>query len=245
MITLQNVEKRYHFTPVLSNITLNIGPGELIGLFGENGAGKTTLMKSILHFTPIHNGTITLDGEPIGPKNYDRLSFATCEHSFFSHMNALEHKEFYQVQFPKFNETRFHLLLNFFDLPEKKPLRTFSTGQKNQFETILCLSQGADYMLLDEPFSGSDIFNREDFYKVLLGILEPHETIVLSTHLIEEVKHFVSRAILLKKGTVIGDELLENIEEMNHDLTSWIKEKYNHSSKRILDLLQQTEEERR
>ena len=53
---------------------------------------------------------------------------------------------------------------------------------------ILALSQGADYILMDEPFAGNDIFNREDFYKVLLGILEPHETVILSTHLLEECR---------------------------------------------------------
>lgn len=62
--------------------SLTIGPGELVGLFGENGAGKTTLLKSILNL--IHyQGDITPDGAPITRKNIARLSFATCEHSFF------------------------------------------------------------------------------------------------------------------------------------------------------------------
>ena len=51
--------------------------------------------------------------------------------------------------------------MEFFDLPMNKPIRTFSTGQKNQFEVIMALSQGADYIIMDEPFAGNDIFNRE------------------------------------------------------------------------------------
>ena len=70
---------------------------------------------------------------------------------------------------------------------------------------ILALCQGADYILMDEPFAGNDVFNREDFYKVLLGILEPTETILLSTHLLEEVQHFISRAVLLRSGRIAGD----------------------------------------
>ena len=92
--------------------------------------------------------------------------------------------------------------MDFFRLPEKRALRGFSTGQKNQFEVILALCQGADYVLMDEPFAGNDVFNREDFYKVLLGILEPTETILLSTHLLEEVQHFISRAVLLRSGRI-------------------------------------------
>ena len=56
---------------------------------------------------------------------------------------------------------------------------------------------------MDEPFAGNDVFNREDFYKVLLGILEPNETVLLSTHLLEEVEHFIGRAVLLRQGQIV------------------------------------------
>lgn len=240
MLKINNVIKSYGPKLALNNVSIDISQGEIIGLFGENGAGKTTLMKSILGFIPIDRGDITLDGATIGPANYDRISFATCEHSFFASLNAKEHKEFYQLQFPKFNERRFDTLMEFFELPYKKPIRTFSTGQKNQFETILSLSQGADYIFMDEPFSGSDIFNRDDFYKVLLGILEPHETIILSTHLIEEIKHFIGRAILLRKGELIGDVSTEELDDNNLDVTSWIKTQYNYRANRVLEALQKS-----
>ena len=70
---------------------------------------------------------------------------------------------------------------------------------------ILALCQGADYILMDEPFAGNDVFNREDFYKVLLGILEPTEAVILSTHLLEEVQNFISRAVLLRQGKIGTD----------------------------------------
>lgn len=240
MLELNNVCKHYGSKQALKEINLTFQQGEIIGLFGENGAGKTTLMKSILGFLPINRGNITLDGQEIGPQNYARISFATCEHSFFSSLNAEEHKAFYELQFPNFNETRFYTLLDFFNLPKKKPIRTFSTGQKNQFETILSLSQGADYIFMDEPFSGSDIFNRDDFYKVLLGILEPHETIILSTHLIEEIKHFIGRAILLRQGEVIGDVSVSDLEDQDLDVTAWIKESYNYRANRVIEALQKS-----
>ena len=201
MIELNHISKSYGKTRALDDVSLAIGPGELVGLFGENGAGKTTLLKSILNL--IHyQGDITLDGAPITRKNIARLSFATCEHSFFPGLTAEDHRDFYAAHFEKFNETRFRGLMDFFALPKSKPIRSFSTGQQNQFEVILALCQGADYILMDEPFAGNDVFNREDFYKVLLGILEPNETIILSTHLIEEVSGFLGRDIHERKDTV-------------------------------------------
>ena len=233
MLELTNIKKTYQGGKVaLDGVSLKLEPGQIIGLFGENGAGKTTLMKCILNFLR-YQGEITLDGEPISPKNIVRLSFATSEHSFFPSLTPKSHREFYAEHFPKFNPRRFDALMDFFELPKTKVLRSFSTGQKNQFEVILAVSQGADYILMDEPFAGNDVFNREDFYKVLLGILEPHETILLSTHLLEEVEPIISRAILLHKGQVIGDTSTEALEEKGVGLMQYVKQCYNYRSDRV------------
>lgn len=233
MLELTNIKKTYQGGKVaLDGVSLMLEPGQIIGLFGENGAGKTTLMKCILNFLK-YQGEVTLDGEPISPKNITRISFATCEHSFFPTLTPKSHREFYAEHFPKFNPRRFDALMDFFELPKTKTLRSFSTGQKNQFEVILAVSQGADYILMDEPFAGNDVFNREDFYKVLLGILEPHETIVLSTHLLEEVEPIISRAILLHKGQVIGDTTTEELEEQGLGLMQYVKQCYNYRSDRV------------
>ena len=180
-----------------------------------------------------YEGEITLDGEKITRKNIARLSFATSEHSFFSDLTAKAHAEFYKEHFERFSEKRFQGLMEFFELPKNKPLRSFSTGQKNQFEVILALCQGADYILMDEPFAGNDVFNREDFYKVLLGILEPTETVLLSTHLIEEVSGFIGRAVLIRKGEIVGDVSMEQLEEEGKTLMDYGKETYHYQADRV------------
>ena len=233
MLQLKEVKKVYgRSKQALTGVDLTIGPGEIVGLFGENGAGKTTLMKCILGFLS-YQGDITLDGEPITTRNIERLSFATCEHSFFPNLTAQGHGEFYRERFAKFREKRFGALLEFFELPQNKPIRSFSTGQKNQFEVILALSQGADYILMDEPFAGNDVFNREDFYKVLLGILEPTETVLLSTHLLEEVSGFISRAVLLRNGRVLADATTLELDEQGKNVLDFVKETYHYRADRV------------
>lgn len=232
MIEITRLIKVYNGQRALNEVSLQFPRGQIVGVFGENGAGKTTLMKAMLGLIGYY-GDITLDGEPINRKNLHKLSFATCEHSFFPGLDAIGHREFYAEHFPNFRGKRFDGLMEFFELPMKKPIRSFSTGQKNQFEVIMALCQGADYILMDEPFAGNDIFNREDFYKVLLGILEPQETVILSTHLIEEVADFVGRAVLIRRGEIIGDVLTEDLDEQGTTLMDYIKKTYNYRPDRV------------
>lgn len=245
MLEIKGLNKLYKRKAALKDVELTLPRGEIVGLFGENGAGKTTLMKCILGLLP-YSGEITLDGQPITRKNIEKLSFATSEHSFFPNLTAESHRQFYGEHFPNFSDKRFGALMDFFELPRNKPLRAFSTGQKNQFEVIMALCQGADYILMDEPFAGNDVFNREDFYKVLLGILEPHETVLLSTHLIEEVSEFVGRAILIRKGSIVSDVTTLELEEQGSDLMSYIKQTYNYRADRVsraLDMLTDGDEQ--
>ncbi len=242
MLEIKSLRKVYYTakggTEALRDVNLKIGEGEIIGLFGENGAGKTTLLKSILGFLK-YQGEILLDGEKIDRSNIARLSFASCEHSFFPNLTPKEHREFYQMHFEKFRGRRFEALMDFFELSGKKAVKHYSVGQKNQFEVILALCQGADYILMDEPFAGNDVFNREDFYKVLLGILEPEETILLSTHLIEEVEHFISRAVLLRQGRIAGDAAALELEEQGRSLMEYVKETWQYRPDRVSRALQE------
>ncbi len=232
MLEIRDVTKRYNMKKALDNVSLTLRPGELVGLFGENGAGKSTLMKSILGFVS-YTGSITLDGERITAKNIARLSYATSEHSFFPDLSPAGHAQFYAEQFPNFNRKRFDVLMDFFGLPRGGAARKLSTGQKNRFEAVLALSQGADYILMDEPFAGNDIFNREDFYKVLLGILGEHETVLLSTHLIEEVSGFIGRAVLIHQGRICGDVSMSELEERGESLVEYVKREWNYRADRI------------
>lgn len=246
MLEIKGLKKSYWNTTgkkeALRDVNLTLSQGEIVGLFGENGAGKTTLMKCILNLVH-YDGSIVLDGERIGKDNIHRLSFATCEHSFFPNLNGVAHRDFYKHHFPHFREKRFRGLMEFFELPMNKPIKSFSTGQQNQFEVIMALCQGADYVIMDEPFAGNDVFNREDFYRLLLGILEPQETILLSTHLIEEVSSFISRAILLHQGEILGDQDIMELEDQGKNLMDYVKGAYCYREDRVSKSLEHLTEE--
>ncbi|NBI61850.1 ABC transporter ATP-binding protein [Clostridiales bacterium] len=232
MIEVRNVSKRYKEKVALSNCNVQIPKGQVIGLFGANGAGKTTLMKCVMGFLTFE-GEITLDGKKIDGSNISKLSFATGDHSFFPSITADDHKWFYKAQFPMFNEKRYDALMEFFELSAKKKISEFSLGQQNQFEVVLAISQGAEYIFMDEPFAGNDVFNREDFYEVLVSVLNENETVIISTHLIEEIADYIDRAILIRKSEIIDDLSVKDIEGSGRSLIEIIKEKYDYRADRI------------
>ena len=242
MIEFKNVSKKYKYREkiggkstekiALSNCNLQIPKGQIIGLFGANGAGKTTFMKCLMGYLTF-DGEITLDGEKIDGKNISKLAFATGDHSFFPSITADDHKCFYMLQFPKFNEKRYDALMEFFELPTNKIISEFSLGMQNQFEVVLAISQGAEYVVMDEPFAGNDVFNREDFYEVLISVLNEDETVIVSTHLIEEIADYIDRAILIRKSEIIDDLSVKEIEESGRTLIEIVKEKYDYRADRI------------
>ena len=238
MIELKNVSKKYKNKVALSDCNLQIPRGQIIGLFGANGAGKTTLMKCIMGFLK-YDGEITLDDEKISQKNIYKLSYATGDHSFFPTITADDHKLFYKMQFPLFNEKRYEALMEFFELPTRKKISEFSLGMQNQFEVVLAISQGADFVFMDEPFAGNDVFNREDFYEVLVSVLNKDETVVISTHLIEEIADYIDRAILIRKSEIIDDLSVKEIEASGRSLIEIVKEKYDYRADRIRTAVEQ------
>ena len=237
MLAIKNLSKKYGRLQALKDVNLTVSRGEIVGIFGENGAGKTTLLKCIPQFIG-YSGEILLDGEKITRKNICRISFATSEHSFFPALTAKKHEEFYRDHFPSFRQRRYDGLMKFFELPDNIKIGNLSTGQQNQYEIILALCQGADLILMDEPFAGNDLFNREDFYKVLLGILEPTESVMISTHLIEEVAGLISRAVLIRQGEIVGDMTTSQLDLEGKDLVTYVKESYGYSEDRVAKALE-------
>lgn len=224
----------------LEQVTLR--PGEIVALLGKNGAGKTTLIKEILDMKerPLH--TITLDGKPVSYKNLHRLALGSCEHTFFGEFTVEEQKEFYEMNFPNFRKDRFKLLTEYFEIPMKWKLKELSVGEKNQVETVFALCQGADYIFLDEPFANNDLFHRKDFYKLLLGILEETECLVIATHLVEEVESVISRVLLVDRFDITADVSMDEMEENNTDVVTWLKKKLNYNEGKAAEFIRRMEE---
>jgi len=237
MLEIRDAVKYFRDTTALAGVDLTISRGEVVGLFGANGAGKTTLLKAALCLTDLNTGTVTLDGAPLTEAAFEKLSYITEQGSFFPNMTAVGHGEFYSAMLPRFNGERFELLLEFFEIDAKQKARTLSRGQRAKLEIAIGMSRGADFILMDEPFLGKDIFTRSDFLKLMIAMLEPHETVLIATHQLEEIEMFISRAIVLKRGKIVADGQMDDVLEEHGSLAGFIRQASGYDESRVMKLL--------
>lgn len=224
MIELKYVDKRYPTSNALLYVhELKIGKGEVVGILGENGSGKTTLLKAIMGIGELQNGEITIEGQPV-VRQYERMAFITEEGGFLPNKTPLEYADFLSAFFPRFDRPYFEQLLERFELPTRRKARTFSKGQKMKLEMSAGLAKRPDYLLLDEPFVGKDVFSRRDSLKLMMSGLRGDETVLITTHLIDEIENVIDRAIVLHKGLIRADFRIDDLREEGRSLTDAMEE---------------------
>lgn len=220
----------------LCSLDLVIPDGQIVGVLGENGAGKTTLLKLIAGLITPSFGDVWLDGKT--PKECkEEISFITCEGSYFPELDAASHAELISSLYPKFDSVRFSKLMGFFELPFDKKLKYMSTGQRAKFEIALGFSKGTKYYLLDEPFLGKDVFSRHDFLKLLSATLTGEETLLISTHNVQEIENYLDRAIIFHNGIKKEDVMIDELRERGKTLIEVMASACKYDKSRINDYL--------
>ncbi|MDF2986942.1 MAG: transporter related [Eubacterium sp.] len=224
MIELKNVKKYYGMKAVgLMNESVVINSGEVVGILGENGAGKSTLLKVIMGLAKLNAGEVLIDGKP-PVQMYEHMAFITHEGSFFPNLTPYQYGEFISQHFKYFSTERYHKLLKFFELESCSKIRTFSFGQKAKLEICAGFSKMAKYIIMDEPFLGEDILTRQDFIKLMASSIKEDETILISTHHINEIENFIDRAIILRYGRIKADIYMDDLKSQGKTLSQLIME---------------------
>ncbi|WP_322200583.1 ABC transporter ATP-binding protein [Acutalibacter intestini] len=213
-IQLQNVVKRFGQVQALKGVGVVFEENRIYGLLGRNGAGKSTLLNILTNRIFPDGGTVLVDGEN-GLENDRAQSKIFLMSESTLHPDAMRVNGAFrwaQAFYPSFDKNHAMKLLGDFGLPAKAKISGLSTGYRSIFKLILALSVNVPYVLLDEPVLGLDANHRELFYKRLLEKYgEEPFTVVLSTHLIEEVANLVEDVVIIKEGEVLRQESRETM----------------------------------
>ncbi|MGL4522713.1 MAG: ATP-binding cassette domain-containing protein [Bacilli bacterium] len=206
MIKLENVTKKYGSKTVLSDVSITFATGKVTCLLGLNGVGKSTTMKAIMGLIPISSGRITLNDEKITGRNIGQIAYIPDIAIHDIGLTIDENLAIAQTFYPTFDVKKAEKMIAFFKVPRQKKLKELSKGNLARFNIIIGLAQNAPYIIMDEPFSGIDIFAREDFIAAMKSdFLLPNQTVILTTHEIDEVQNIADNIILLEEGQVFAE----------------------------------------
>ena len=197
----------------LEDISLAVEPGTVTGLLGRNGAGKTTLMRIITGQEFPSAGAIRVFGEP--PAENDavlrRMVFVREEQSYpdFRVGDALRVASWF---YPNWSEELARHLLADFGLPPRRRIRKLSRGMRSVVGIVVGLAARAELTLFDEPYAGLDAVARQQFYDQLLtDLAEQPRTVLLSTHLIDEMADLLEHVVILDRGRVVVDAPADDV----------------------------------
>jgi len=203
MIEIEQVHKRFGRKHVLKDVTFTAEKGRITCLIGINGSGKSTLLKAIMGLTPINSGKIQIDGHERTKGTYEKVSFVPDRLTMPSGMRVTEALRFMADFYAGWNPERAADLIDFFSLQLNERIGNLSKGTAAKLSLVLGLGQDSDYIIMDEPFSGIDMFSREQIAEVFTSDLIEERGVLLTTHEIADMEHLIDQAVLLKNGSII------------------------------------------
>lgn len=219
---LDGVTMRFGATTALDSLTVAIPEGRISGLLGRNGAGKSTLMTLLAGYRRPTSGRVFVDGADPW-ENAQRLrDTVLVRHAVASADSTTlqDHFDLAATFRPNWDAAFADELVDRFEVPGKQKIGKLSTGQRAAAVLIVGLAARAPLTLLDEPHIGMDAPSRYAFYEVLLADYIAHpRTIVLSTHLIDEVSRVIEDAIVIDHGHLLAHDTVEALSQRGLELT--------------------------
>lgn len=213
MIEVNNIVKKYGTKKVLQDVSFTAKKGEITCLIGINGVGKTTILNAIMNLTPIQKGQILIDGEILTKHTYEKVSFIPDTITMLPNMTIESAMQFMDDFYQNWNQQRAEDILHFFKLHKNERISGLSKGNAAKVNLLLGLALDVDYILMDEPFSGIDIFSREQITEVFTSHLIEDRGVIITTHEIEDIEHLIDEVVLLDHGIVLKQFNAEQVRE--------------------------------
>lgn len=214
VIEFRNLTKYYGATKALDGVSLCLEPNKIYGLLGRNGAGKTTLLNILTNKLFASSGDVLIDGCNAleNAEAQAKLFYMTERNLYPQGMRVREAFKWTAEFYPEFDAAYAAALADKFELSTKKKSKELSTGYCSIFKLTLALASGAPVLLFDEPVLGLDANHRELFYRELLArYSEKPSTVVISTHLIEEVAEVLEEAVVIHRGRLMLQQSVESL----------------------------------
>ena len=208
VLKLEKVNKSFGSFKAVNDVSFEVKEGTVFGLLGPNGAGKTTTIRMITNILIADKGNITLFGEPVKSLHQNRIGYLPEERGLYKKIKVIDQLIYFgQLKGmsranAKSTAQKWLKNLDASDWANKK-IQELSKGMQQKVQFISTILHNPDILILDEPFSGFDPINVETLKKIILDLKEEGKTILLSTHVMEQVEQLCEEIVLINKGTVV------------------------------------------
>lgn len=223
MLQASNLSKKYNGRTALDHVNVEMGDGKIYAFLGPNGSGKTTFMKILASLTKQSEGELLLDGKSLSIQSRADVAYLPTETHAYPFMTVGEFGEYYKTFFKDFDEIRYKSWVERMKIPFRTPFKVLSSGMDKKVRVAATLAREAKVLILDEPFNGVDLLAREEIEKMILEVMSDDRTIILSSHLVEEVESYVNFALFFNEGRLLA---MEDVEELRSSRGMSITDRY-------------------
>lgn len=226
-IQIKNITKRYKSVTALEHITCSFEYGKIYGFLGRNGAGKSTLINIMANRIFADAGEVLIDGLP-AEENMEMHEKIYCMSEADLYDDSIKVKDHFKWTarfYDSFDIDKAFKIAEKFKLATNKKFSALSNGYRSIFKLAVVLSLNVPYVIFDEPVLGLDANHRELFYDLLLRDYEEHpRTIILATHLIEEVANIIEEVVLIDEGKILLQESVSDLMDTGYCVSGFADE---------------------
>jgi ABC-2 type transport system ATP-binding protein len=216
-IEVKNLSKFYGEQAAVNDISFSIGKGEIVGFLGPNGAGKSTTMKMITGFIPASEGEIRVCGKEVSVDSIEtrkHVGYLPENNPLYLDMYVKEYLEFvgkiYKIKNVR-ERVKEMIRLVGLEVEQNKKIGMLSKGYRQRVGLAQAIIHNPDVLILDEPTSGLDP-NQLVEIRDLIKRIGKEKTVMLSTHILQEVEAICDRVIIIRKGQLVADNLASNLQ---------------------------------
>lgn len=213
VLEIKNVHKKYLSHPVLEGVGFSIPRGKIVGLLGPNGCGKTTILKLISGLLQLDEGEIRINGICPGQQTKSMISYLPERSYLNDWMKISDILNLFSDFYTDFDRERAEQMLTDLKISKEEKLKTMSKGTKEKVQLILVMSRRASLYLLDEPIGGVDPATREYILHTILKNFDENSSILITTHLIQDVETIFDQVLFLNQGKIVIDGEVDEIRE--------------------------------
>ena len=209
-----DVYKKYGKKQVLEAFNLNIPKGKIVGLLGPNGSGKTTMIKLLNGLTQCDKGNVFINGLKPSVKTKEIVSYLPDRNYLNEDMTVKELLKLFSDFYKDFDINKAKEMIKNLNLEENEKIKSMSKGTKEKVGLILVMSRNAKLYILDEPIGGVDPASRAYIIKTILKNFNEDSTLLIATHLINEIENICDEVIIISKGEIL---LKGNVDEIREE----------------------------